>query len=158
MDKIDVVIAGGGVIGLAIAEALSRQYPDKEIILMEKHEKFGQEVSGRNSEVIHGGMYYPTGSLKAQLCVKGNSMLYAYCAKHHVSQQKLGKIIITRNKEEETAVKGFYEQGKRNGVPGLKYLTQEEVNTMEPNVFATGALFSATTGIISAHELMQSLE
>jgi L-2-hydroxyglutarate oxidase LhgO len=158
MDKIDVVIAGGGVIGLAIAEALRRQYPDKAIILMEKHEKFGQEVSGRNSEVIHGGMYYPTGSLKAQLCVKGNSMLYAYCAKHHVSQQKLGKIIITRNKEEETAVKGIYEQGKRNGVPGLKYLTQEEVNTMEPNVFATGALFSATTGIISAHELMQSLE
>ena len=158
MDKVDIVIAGAGVIGLAIAETLSKRYPNKEILLMEKHEKFGQEVSGRNSEVIHGGMYYPTGSLKAELCVKGNRMLYEYCATHNVSQQRLGKIIITRNKEEEAAVKTIYDQGKKNNVPGLKYLTPKEVKCMEPHVFATGALFSETTGIISAHELMQSLE
>lgn len=158
MDKVDIVIAGGGVIGLAIAEAVSRKHPDKEVILLEKYGKFGQEVSGRNSEVIHGGMYYPTGSLKAKMCVKGNAMLYDYCAKHNVDHKKLGKIIITRNPEEEEEVKKIYEQGKLNGVPGLRYLTKEEVTEMEPNVSATGALFSETTGIISAHELMQSLE
>lgn len=158
MDKVDVVIVGAGVVGLAIAEAVSRLHPDKEIILLEKYKKFGQETSGRNSEVIHGGMYYPTNSLKAKLCVAGNKMLYEYCHKHGVDHQRLGKIIITRNSEEEKAVKDIYEQGLANGVPGLRYLSQEEVKTMEPHVFATGALFSETTGIISAHELMQSLE
>jgi len=158
MDKVDVIIIGAGAVGLAVAETVSRLHPDKEIILLEKWKKFGQETSGRNSEVIHGGMYYPTGSLKAKLCVKGNKMLYEYCSAHNVSHQKIGKIIITRNAEEEDAVKNIYEQGQKNGVPGLRYLTQAEVNKMEPSIFATGALFSETTGIISAHELMQSLE
>lgn len=158
MDKVDIVIIGGGVGGLAIAEAVSRHYPGKDIILMEKHEKFGQETSSRNSEVIHGGMYYPSGSLKARLCVEGNKVLYDFCDKHRVPYQRIGKIIITRNAEEEDSVKSIYEQGKKNGVPGLRYLTQAEVNTMEPNIFATGALYSETTGIIDSHVLMSRLE
>lgn len=158
MDKVDIIIVGAGAVGLAIAAQVSKKYPDKEVILLEKWKKFGQETSGRNSEVIHAGMYYPTGTLKAKLCVRGNKLLYEYCAAHKVAHQKIGKIIITRNPEEETAVKGIYEQGQKNGVPGLRYLSQAEVNAMEPHIFATGALFSETTGIISAHELMQALE
>ena len=158
MEKVDVIIVGAGVVGLAVAEAVSRLHPDKEVVLLEKWEKFGQETSGRNSEVIHGGMYYPTGSLKARLCVEGNKLLYEYCAKHKVAHQKIGKIIITRNAEEEKAVQEIFEQGQKNGVPGLRYLSQAEVHKLEPHVFATGALFSETTGIISAHELMRALE
>jgi len=79
MEKVDFIIVGAGVIGLAVAEALSRQYPEKVIALFEKHDKFGQETSSRNSEVIHAGLYYPTGSLKAKLCVSGNKMLYRFC-------------------------------------------------------------------------------
>jgi L-2-hydroxyglutarate oxidase LhgO len=158
MDKVDIIIVGAGIGGLAVAENVSRKYPDKEIILLEKHPKFGQETSSRNSEVIHAGMYYPTGSLKAKLCVKGNKMLYDFCDAHHVPYQKIGKIIITRNAEEEESVKHIYEQGQINGVPGLRYLSQAEVNAMEPNIFATGALFSETTGIIDTHQVMARLE
>lgn len=158
MDQIDVVIVGAGVVGLAVAEALSRLHPELEVLLVEKHQKFGQETSDRNSEVIHGGMYYPTGSLKAKLCVEGNKMLYEFCEAHKVSYERIGKIIITRNAEEEEAVKAIYQQGLENGVEGLRYLSQAEVNELEPNIFATGALFSANTGIISAYELMHALE
>lgn len=158
MDKIDVVIVGAGVVGLAVAETLTRLHPELEVLLVEKHQKFGQETSDRNSEVIHGGMYYPTGSLKARLCVEGNEMLYDFCEKNKVSYERIGKIIITRNAEEENAVKEIYEQGLKNGVKGLRYLSQKEVNEMEPNIFATGALLSENTGIVSAYELMQSLE
>jgi L-2-hydroxyglutarate oxidase LhgO len=158
MDKVDIIIVGAGVIGLAIAEAVSRTHPNKDIILLEKYEKFGQETSSRNSEVIHAGMYYPTGSLKAKFCVEGNKMLYDFCNKHKIPHQRIGKIIITRNTEEEAAVKDICEQGKKNNVPGLRYLTQAEVNEMEPNIFATGALYSETTGIIDTHTLMAKLE
>lgn len=158
MEKVDFIIVGAGVIGLAIAEALSRQYPDKSVILFEKHSKFGQETSSRNSEVIHAGMYYPTGSLKAKLCVSGNQMLYHFCEKNKVPYQRIGKIIITRNTEEEKAVHQIYEQGIKNGVHGLRYLSQKEVNEMEPNICATGALYSETTGIIDTHMLMTRLE
>ncbi|WP_371367606.1 NAD(P)/FAD-dependent oxidoreductase [Sporomusa rhizae] len=158
MDKVDIIIVGAGVIGLAVAEAVSRTYPDKDIILLEKHEKFGQETSSRNSEVIHAGMYYPTGSLKARLCVEGNKLLYDFCNENKVPHQRIGKIIITRNADEEAAVKDIYEQGTKNNVPGLRYLTQAEVNEMEPHVLATGALYSETTGIIDTHTLMAKLE
>ena len=158
MEKVDVIIVGAGVVGLALAAQVSKQYPDKSVVLLEKWEKFGQETSGRNSEVIHAGMYYPTGSLKAKLCVQGNELLYAYCAAHKIAHQRIGKIIITRNAREEEAVQGIYEQGQKNGVAGLRYLTKAEVNKMEPNIAATGALFSENTGIISAHELMSALE
>lgn len=158
MDKVDIIVVGAGVVGLAVAEAASRACPDQDIVLLEKHEKFGQETSSRNSEVIHAGMYYPTGSLKARLCVKGNPMLYAFCDTHSVPYQRIGKIIITRNEAEEAAVKGIYEQGRKNGVPGLRYLSQAEVNAMEPNIAAAGALYSETTGIIDTHSLMARLE
>jgi Predicted dehydrogenase len=158
MDKVDIIVVGAGVVGLAVAEAVSRTYPGKDIILLEKHGKFGQETSSRNSEVIHAGMYYPTGSLKAKLCVKGNKMLYDFCDTHKVPYQRIGKIIITRSAEEEESVKGIYDQGQKNSVPGLRYLSQAEVNEMELNIFATGALYSETTGIIDTHVLMARLE
>lgn len=157
MDNVDIVIVGGGVIGLAIAVQVSTVYPDYTVVLCEKHRTFGQETSDRNSEVIHGGMYYPSGTLKAKLCVKGNPMLYAYCKAHHVAHQRIGKLIITRNKAEEEAVRGIYEQGQKNGVPGLRYLTEAQVHDLEPNIEATGGLLSETTGIISAYELMKAL-
>lgn len=158
MDKIDVLILGAGIIGLALANAVRTAHPDLEVAVLEQHHTFGQETSDRNSEVIHAGMYYPTNSLKAKLCVAGNALLYDYCKSHKVSHQRLGKLIITRNAAEEAAVHEIYEQGLANGVPGLKFLTEKEVHALEPNITATGALFSTTTGIISAYEFMRSLE
>lgn len=158
MDQTDVVIVGAGVVGLAVAVEMSCRYPDREILLVEKYGRFGQETSSRNSEVIHGGMYYPTGSLKAKLCVAGNRLLYQFCAAHQVPHKQLGKIIITRNSDEEAAVKKIYEQGQANGVPGLRYLDAAEVHQLEPHIEATGGLFSETTGIIDSHQLMARLE
>lgn len=158
MEKIDIIIVGAGIGGLAVAEAVSRMHPDKEVILIEKHSKFGQEASSRNSEVIHAGMYFPTLSLKARMCVRGNKMLYDFCDTYQVPYRKIGKLIISRDAKEEQGVRDLYDQGRRNGVPGLSLMTQDEVREMEPNIFATGAMYSETTGIVDTHQVMARLE
>ena len=124
MEKVDIIIIGAGVIGLAIAEKLSRS--GKEIVVVEKHDGFGREASSRNSEVIHAGMYYPEDSLKARMCVSGNRMLYTLCEEKGIPYQKLGKIIVAGNKEEEIQVNNLYEQGMKNGVQGLQLLNKSE--------------------------------
>ena len=153
-----MIVVGAGVVGLAVAAELARNMENPEIMLMERHPKFGQDTSSRNSEVIHAGMYYPPGSLKAKLCVAGNPLLYEFCDRHHVPYQSLGKLIIARDETEIPAIEGIYKQGTDNGVPGLKMLTRNEIATLEPNITAVAALYSATTGIIDSHKLMAQLE
>ncbi|MHC1758258.1 MAG: NAD(P)/FAD-dependent oxidoreductase [Negativicutes bacterium] len=158
MEHVDVIIVGAGVVGLAVAAELSQSLSDQEIMLMDRHPKFGQDTSSRNSEVIHAGMYYPPNTLKAKLCVEGNPLLYEFCDRFHVPYERLGKLIIAREGNEISAVEGIYIQGVANQVPGLKMLDRNEIATMEPNVTAVAALYSPTTGIIDSHKLMAQLE
>jgi len=155
MDKIKITIIGAGVVGLAIAAELSQKYED--IVVLEKHEKFGQETSSRHSEVIHSGIYYPPNSLKARLCVEGASLLYEYCEKHSIPHSRLGKLIVASDESEITDLQELYETGIQNGVKGLTLIGKDEINKMEPNVNAVAAIYSPNTGIIDSHSLMSHL-
>ncbi len=156
MDKVDIVIIGAGVVGLAIAYQLSKM--NKEIILLEKHEKFGMEASSRNSEVIHAGIYYPEVSLKARFCIDGNHLLYELCKKYNIPHKKTGKLIVANTKGERENVESLYQQGKENGVSGLELLSEPQIKNLEPNIQANFALLSCETGIIDTHQLMKFYE
>ena len=156
MNRADVVIIGAGAVGLAIAECLSTL--KKNIILLERHSTFGQDTSTRNSEVIHGGMYYPTDTLKARLCVNGNRMLYEICSKYNIPYRKTGKLIIANTEEERQNVEEILEQGQINQVPDLRIIEQSEILTLEPHVRAKWALFSPSSGILDATALMHHFE
>ncbi len=155
MDEVKITIIGAGVVGLAIAAELSREYND--IVVLERHDKFGQETSSRNSEVIHSGIYYPPNSLKATLCVKGAQLLYKYCEKYSIPHSKLGKLIVATNESELTDLQELYDTGILNGVEGLALIEKNEINEMDPNVNAIAALYSPNTGIIDSHSLMSRL-
>jgi len=157
VERIGISIIGAGVVGLAAAEAISSNYPQKDVLIFEKHEKFGQETSSRNSEVIHAGIYYPKDSLKSRLCIRGNKILYDFCREAGIKHKKCGKIIISTNEHEAEKIKSIYENAAANGVPELKLLTKEEVNSLEPEVFALNGIFSGSTGIVDSHGLMECL-
>jgi L-2-hydroxyglutarate oxidase LhgO len=157
MDTVDIIIIGAGVVGLGITKKLSSQ-AGKNILLIEKHDSFGRETSSRNSEVIHGGLYHPEHSLKARLCITGNQLMYELCAKHNIPHRKTGKIIVANTEEEIDKIQTIFEQGKRNGVKGLKLLTREEVAEMEPHVKCKLGLWSPESGIVDTHQLMKYLE
>lgn len=152
----DVVIIGAGVVGLAIASELSAK--GMNILVPEAYSSFGHETSSRNSEVIHGGMYYPTDSLKAKLCIEGNRMIYEWCLKYNVPHLKIGKYIIAVTKDDISNLISLFELGIKNKVPDLKLISKEEFSEIEPNIKAEYALFSPTTGILDSHSFMQSLE
>ncbi|MCX5713877.1 MAG: NAD(P)/FAD-dependent oxidoreductase [Candidatus Omnitrophica bacterium] len=149
-----ITIIGAGVVGLAIARELSKSH--KNVIVLEKLHSFGQETSSRNSEVIHGGMYYPTGSLKARLCVEGRHLLYEYCLKYNIPHKKIGKLIVATESEEVADLEKLFSLGKDNGVEGLRILNGKELSIMEPNLSGVAALYSPETGILDTHRLMQS--
>lgn len=151
MPDTGLTVVGAGVVGLAVAARLAPRHPD--LILLERHPRHGQEASSRNSEVIHAGMYYPTGSLKARLCRRGNELLYALCARHEIPHRRITKLIVATRAEEEPALVEILERGRRNGVE-LRLLSAAEARALEPNVPAVAALFSPNTGIVSAHGLM----
>jgi len=151
----NIIIVGAGVVGLAIAAELSRTH--KNIFVFERNRTFGLETSSRNSEVIHGGMYYPEDSLKAKFCVAGNHLLYEICEKHHIKYKRLGKLIVAADDAETKEVERLYRQGIKNGVSGLQILTRDEIRSLEPNVEAVSALLSPSTGVIDSHNLLQSL-
>ncbi len=153
MKNTDIIIIGAGVIGLAIASELSKKY--KSIILLEKLDSFGRETSSRNSEVIHGGMYYPAGTLKAKMCVLGRPLLYELCEKVKIPYKKIGKLIVAVENEEIPELDKLFAQGKNNGVSGLHIVEQPELKEMEPNITGILALYSAETGIVDSHRLMQ---
>ncbi len=151
----DITIIGAGVVGLAIAEELARHFDS--ILLLEKNESQGQETSSRNSEVIHAGIYYPEGSLKASLCVEGRKLLYEACEKRGIPYKRTGKLIVATNPDEEESLRGLQAKAHNHGVDDLLFLSGRVVHSLEPEVMATAGLLSPSTGIIDSHSLMRAL-
>jgi L-2-hydroxyglutarate oxidase LhgO len=151
----DAVVIGAGVVGLACARELAAR--GREVVLIERHERFGVETSSRNSEVIHAGIYYPPGSLKATLCAAGGPGLYAWCEAHGVPHRRLGKLIVATSPEEEPKLEQIVRQAEANGVTSLRPLSAAEVRGLEPHVRAVRGLWSPDTGIVDSHALMASL-
>ncbi len=158
VDRVDIVIIGAGVVGLAIAERLSRSKEGSEIVVVERHDGFGRETSSRNSEVIHGGVYYAENLLKTKLCVSGNPMLYELCRNEGIPHRKTGKIILATDASEEEQLTAIFQQAKTNGVPGVSLVTKEEIQAMEPYVYAVSGLYSPESGIVDSHQLMKYFE
>ena len=152
----EITIIGAGVVGLAIAERLSEEYDN--VFLIEKHSTFGQETSSRNSEVIHAGIYYPKGSLKARLCIDGKTLLYNYCRKYEIPYNNCGKLIVATSEEQISVIEGIRQTALNNGVNDLVVLDGEQISGMEPNIFALKALYSPSTGVIDSHSLMKRFE
>lgn len=155
MDKMDAVVVGAGVVGLAVAARLSQRF--KRVLLVDRADAIGTGISSRNSEVIHAGIYYPTGSLKARLCVQGKHNLYAYCARRSIAVNPLGKVIVASHKGQEAKLDALLEQGRANGVEDLEPLSRRQLAELEPALKAAGGLFSPSTGIIDSHGYMYSL-
>ncbi len=153
MDEVNITIIGAGVVGLATAAELSTLCDN--IIVLEKHDSFGRETSSRNSEVIHSGIYYPHGSLKASLCVEGARLLYELCDCHSLPYKKTGKLIVASDKSEEPVLAELLEKGKKNNVCGLSLLNKQEISKREPHVLADAALLAPETGIVDSHALMK---
>lgn len=150
-----ITIIGAGVIGLAIAQELSESTPG--VFVVEKNPLFGQETSSRNSEVIHAGIYYDKGSLKARLCVEGNTLLYEFCKKYDVPHKNCGKLIVATSQEEIGAIEDIRKTAAANGVD-LVTCERDRIKELEPNIDALKALFSPTTGIVDSHCLMKQYE
>ncbi|MCX7237084.1 NAD(P)/FAD-dependent oxidoreductase [Polynucleobacter sp.] len=155
MDRVDCVVIGAGVIGLAVAREMALQ--GRETILLERESAFGTISSARNSEVIHAGIYYPKDSLKAKLCVEGNRMLYEYCRTHHVATQPYGKLIVASDDSQLDDLQAILYKAQQNNVPEIKMITGEQAKSMEPELQCSAALLSASTGIVDSHGFMLSL-
>jgi L-2-hydroxyglutarate oxidase LhgO len=147
-----VAIIGAGIVGLAAAAALSQK--EQSLFILEKNETHGMGTSSRNSEVVHAGIYYPPGSLKAKLCVEGRELLYETCAKQNIPHQKLGKLIIATSEQELGKLEELKDTAERNGVSSLSLVDEKRLRDMEPHVKAVAGLYSPETGIVSAHRLM----
>jgi len=152
MEQLDVVIIGAGAVGLAIAAEIARK--DREIYILEKETNYGQATSSRNSEVIHAGIYYPKGSLKAELCIKANPMIYEICQKHNIPHSRIGKIIIANGEEEIKQLERIIAKASDCGARDLTLIDSDRVHQLEPHVKADAAILSPTTGIMDAHGLM----
>lgn len=152
MDKVDIVVVGAGAVGLAIGAALADK--DKELYILEKEETYGQGTSSRNSEVIHAGIYYPSGSLKAELCVKANPMIYEICEKNKVPYKNTGKLIVANGEAEVKQLEGIIKHATSIGARDLEMIDKDRIHELEPNVKADMAILSPSTGIMDAHGLM----
>jgi L-2-hydroxyglutarate oxidase LhgO len=151
----DCIVVGAGVIGLAVARRLA--LAGREVVILEAADAVGTETSSRNSEVVHAGIYYPTASLKARLCVAGKEALYAYCEARGVPHTRLGKLIIAADAREEPGLAALRAQAEANGVFDLEWLTARQAAALEPAVRCTAALLSPSTGIVDSHAFMLSL-
>ncbi|WP_241070094.1 NAD(P)/FAD-dependent oxidoreductase [Achromobacter insuavis] len=149
---IDCVVIGAGVVGLAIARALAQS--GREVLVAEATEAIGTGTSSRNSEVIHAGIYYPAGSLKARLCVRGKHLLYAYCAERGIPHKRLGKLIVATSAEQAAQLEGIAQRARANGVDDLQFISGEDAMRLEPALQCTAALVSPSTGIVDSHALM----
>lgn len=152
---IDVVVVGAGVIGLAVARELSGQA--MSVLILESASAIGTGTSSRNSEVIHAGLYYPEGSLKARLCIEGKQMLYAFCESHGVPFKRCGKLIVASSEAEIAAIEALLRKGVANGCTDLQLLTREEALALEPELECAAALHSPSTGILDSHSYMLAL-
>lgn len=155
MEQVDSVVIGAGVVGLAVARALA--LAGREVIVVEAQTTIGQGVSSRNSEVIHAGLYYTPGSLKAKLCVRGKELLYALCASHGVDHRNCGKLVVATTESEAAALRALQDKAAANGVP-VQWLDAAQAQALEPALACTAALLSPTTGIVDSHGLMLALQ
>ncbi|MFW0754160.1 NAD(P)/FAD-dependent oxidoreductase [Pseudomonas sp. H11T01] len=153
---IECVVVGAGVVGLAVARALAKA--GREVIVVEAGEGIGVGISSRNSEVIHAGIYYPTGSLKARLCVEGKQRLYAFCDERGVDYRRLGKLIVATDDSQRESLQALFDRGRRNGVDDLQWLDAAQARELEPAVSCVAALWSPSTGIVDSHALMLALQ
>ena len=156
MDDIECVVIGAGVCGIAVARALA--CAGHEVIVIEAEDGIGTQISSRNSEVVHAGIYYPKDSLMARLCVSGRRMLYGFCAERGVAFARCGKLIVATNAAELPALALIKQRGEANGVEELTLLTAQEARALEPNLSCAGALLSPATGIIDSHAYMLALQ
>jgi L-2-hydroxyglutarate oxidase LhgO len=156
MDCADAVVIGAGVVGLAIARGLA--LAGREVIVIEANELIGAGISSRNSEVIHAGIYYRTGSRKARLCTAGKEMLYRFCAEHGIPHRRCGKLIIATGQNQVPRLQELRERAYANGVRDLELLSPLEIAQLEPAVRGTAALLSPSTGIVDSHALMLALQ
>lgn len=152
----DVIIVGAGVIGLAIARQFALAGSD--VLVLEAEDRIGTHTSSRNSEVIHAGIYYPPGSMKAELCVVGRELLYSYCAAHGVPASPVGKLIVATNDAEVDGLHRLLARGHANGVTDLRLLSASDVTALEPEVRCVAGVLSPSTGIIDTHAFMLALQ
>ena len=155
-NKFNISIIGAGIVGLSIAERLSRNY--KNIILFDKESTFGQHISSRNSEVIHSGFYYPYNSLKSKLCIDGNKEIYNFSDKYNIKYKKCGKMIVINDLNDETKLYDIYNNAKKCGLSGLKILNKKEAKEIEERVRCIKALWIPSSGIVDSHGIMSKLE
>jgi L-2-hydroxyglutarate oxidase LhgO len=151
-ERVDVLVIGAGVVGLAVARALALK--GREVLVLEAESAIGTHTSSRNSEVIHAGIYYPTDSLKARLCVRGKQLLYAYAAEHDVPHRRLGKLVVATRDEEIPALERLKTHAAANGVDDLEWLDATRIGELEPAVRAVRGLFSPSSGIVDSHAVM----
>jgi L-2-hydroxyglutarate oxidase LhgO len=155
MEPIDVAIVGGGVVGLACARHIAKR--GSSVVVLERERRFGQATSTHNSGVIHAGLYYPPGSLKARLCVRGRDLLYEFCAEHQVPHRRSGKLIVALNDDEVEELVALEANAKANGVEDLAIVDRDAVRAREPHVDAVAAIVSPHTGIVEAEALVRAL-
>ncbi|MGH6892612.1 MAG: NAD(P)/FAD-dependent oxidoreductase, partial [Dongiaceae bacterium] len=153
--EVDCVIVGAGVIGLACARRIAEA--GREVLILEAEGEIGSGISARNSEVVHAGIYYPTGSLKALLCVAGRERLYAYCTEHGVTARRIGKLVVATSADQIPALHTLMDRARTNGVHDLAALTAGEARRLEPEISCVAAFHSPSTGIVDKHGLMLSL-
>jgi L-2-hydroxyglutarate oxidase LhgO len=151
-ESVECVVVGAGIVGLAVARALA--LAGREVLVLEKERWIGADTSSRNSEVIHAGLYYPEGSLKARFCVAGRKLLYAYCAEHGVPHQRVGKLVVACTEEEVPALRKVIARAEANGVHDLEWIGGNQAREMEPALSCLAAFHSPSTGIIDSHGLM----
>ena len=155
MDRVDALVIGAGVVGLAIGRALAAS--GRDTVVVEGADGIGQGVSSRNSEVIHSGLYYPPGSAKAVLCTRGRELLYGLCASHGVAHAACGKLVVATHADQHAALQGLQARAAANGVP-LAWFSAAQAVEMEPALRCTAALWSPSTGIVDSHGLMLALQ
>jgi L-2-hydroxyglutarate oxidase LhgO len=152
LDRVDTVVVGAGLVGLAVARALARA--GREVVILEAEDAIGTHTSSRNSEVIHAGIYYPKGSLKARACVEGRERLYAYCAERGVPHRRCGKLIVAADEAQLPELDAILARAHANGVADVARISVDETKAMEPEITCAAALHSPSTGIIDSHALM----
>lgn len=155
-DSVDCVVIGAGVVGLAVGRALAQS--GREVIVLERNAGIGEETSSRNSEVIHAGLYYPTASLKARLCVSGKQLLYEYCGARHVPYRRCGKLVVATEKSQLGRLDSVAGQAELNGVDDIERIDAAALKRREPEVDGIAALWSPSTGIVDSHSLMIALQ
>ena len=152
MERLDAVVIGAGVVGLAVARELA--LAGREVVILEAEDAIGTHTSSRNSEVIHAGIYYPTGSLKAVACVEGRSLLYDYCRTHGVPHRRCGKLIVATDQAQVPELRSIRDKAHANGATDVVEIPRDEATRMEPELHCVAALHSPSTGIIDSHALM----